>query len=164
MEKRVSGLLGIHAESQFPIFPYTPPPLGCQALPFPAICDGRLWGAPLFSGLLITAYGHWEKAGFSAPGNCVDIPWAHLSSSLCGPGLCCFLPWARGHLCPQTRPLSKRGAEGVWKNRWWWPLMTALQTRGAPSLDPRSEQPAPPQAWCGPVVRNVGCEVGGTWV
>lgn len=47
---------------------------GCQVLPFPAICDGRLRGAPLLSGLLITAYGHWEEAGLCAPGNWVAIP------------------------------------------------------------------------------------------
>ena len=47
---------------------------GCQALPFPAICAGRLRGAPLLSGLLITAYGHWEEAGLCAPGTWVAVP------------------------------------------------------------------------------------------
>lgn len=47
---------------------------GCQVLPLPAVCAGRLQGAPLLSGLLITAYGHWEEAGLCAPGNWVAIP------------------------------------------------------------------------------------------
>ena len=46
---------------------------GCQALPFPAICAGHLRGAPLLSGLLITAYGHWEDAGLCAPGTWVHV-------------------------------------------------------------------------------------------
>lgn len=52
------GVAGLQAECQFPIFPYFPPPSGQRAFPFPAICDGGPPGAPLLSGLLITAYGH----------------------------------------------------------------------------------------------------------
>lgn len=41
--------------------------------------------------------------------------------------------------------------------------MTALQSRGAPALT-RSELSAPRQAWCGLVMKNIGCGGRETWV
>lgn len=97
-----SWLLGIQAESQLSIFPCMPPPLAAKPSHFLPSVLGVSGGAPLLSGLLITAYGHWEEAGLCAPGTWVAIPWGPSEFSLCAEGLCSGLPWAAHRLGPST--------------------------------------------------------------